>query len=62
MQSAAAPTTARPERDQPWRRRLVRTLLYGKSVDRSVKARGPHRARHRRFALCYAVIAGRLVM
>ena len=36
MPSPAAPTSAAPE---PWRRRLVRTLLYGKSVDRSVKSR-----------------------
>jgi cell division protein FtsI (penicillin-binding protein 3) len=59
MPSPAAPTSAAPE---PWRRRLVRTLLYGKSVDRSVKARARIGLAIIVFGVCYAVIAGRLVM
>ena len=44
-----------------WRQRLIRGLLYGRNVDRAVKARarvGPILA----FVAIYAVIAGRLVM
>ena len=32
-----APDTKRPA--EPWRQRLIRTLLYGRNVDRSAKAR-----------------------
>jgi cell division protein FtsI (penicillin-binding protein 3) len=59
MQSPALPALGVPE---PWRRRLVRNLLYGKSVDRSVKARARIGLAIAVFGLCYAVIAGRLVM
>jgi cell division protein FtsI (penicillin-binding protein 3) len=64
MQASAAPKTASQgsTTQEPWRRRLVRTLLYGKSVDRSVKARARIGLAIVAFALCYAVIAGRLVM
>jgi cell division protein FtsI (penicillin-binding protein 3) len=54
-------TTARGAHE-PWRRRLVRKLLYGTSVDRSVKARARIGLAIAVFGLCYAVIAGRLVM
>ncbi len=55
-----APDTARPA--EPWRQRLIRTLLYGKNVDRSAKARARVGLAIVAFALVYAVIAGRLVM
>ena len=35
--SATSPTSARP--DEPWRQRLIRSLLYGRNVDRAAKAR-----------------------
>jgi cell division protein FtsI (penicillin-binding protein 3) len=47
---------------EPWRRRLVRTLLYGRNVDRVVKARARVGLAILLFALIYTVIAGRLVM
>ncbi len=55
-----APDTARPA--EPWRQRLIRTLLYGQNVDRSAKARARVGLAIVAFALVYAVIAGRLVM
>jgi cell division protein FtsI (penicillin-binding protein 3) len=64
MPSPAAPASVPQERalQEPWRRRLVRTLLYGKSVDRAVKARARIGLAIIAFGVCYAVIAGRLVM
>jgi cell division protein FtsI (penicillin-binding protein 3) len=71
MQSPAAPQAARSPQGpmaqervspEPWQRRLVRTLLYGKSVDRAVKARARIGLAIVAFSLCYAIIAGRLVM
>jgi cell division protein FtsI (penicillin-binding protein 3) len=60
------PTPARePQREaprEPWRRRLVRTLLYGRNVDRAAKARARIGLAILVFALGYSVIAGRLVM
>jgi cell division protein FtsI (penicillin-binding protein 3) len=47
---------------EPWRRRLVRTLLYGHNVDRAAKARARIGLAILVFALGYAVIAARLVM
>ena len=47
---------------EPWRRRVVRTLLYGRNVDRGVKARARIGLAALVFALGYAVIAVRLVM
>jgi cell division protein FtsI (penicillin-binding protein 3) len=47
---------------EPWRRRLVRTLLYGHNVDRAAKARARIGLAILVFALGYAVIATRLVM
>ena len=59
MQMPATPARGAHE---PWRRCLVSKLLYGTSVDRSVKARARIGLAIAVFALCYAVIAGRLVM
>ena len=58
------PSPAMPARgtQEPWRRRLLRNLLYGTSVDRSVKARARIGLAIVVFGVCYAVIAGRLVM
>ena len=47
---------------EPWRQRLIRTLLYGSNVDRSAKARVRVGLAIIAFAAVYAVIAGRLVM
>ena len=47
---------------EPWRRRLVRVLLYGKNVDRTAKARARVGLAILAFALVYTVIAGRLVL
>ncbi len=47
---------------EPWRQRLIRTLLYGRNVDRSAKARARVGLAIIAFSLIYAVIAGRLVM
>jgi cell division protein FtsI (penicillin-binding protein 3) len=46
---------------EPWRRRMIRTLLYGRA-DRSAKARARVGFAILVFAAVYAVIAGRLVM
>ena len=45
---------AAPARD-PWRRRLVASLLYGRNVDRAAKTRG-------RIALAMFIFALNLVM
>ncbi|TMJ29362.1 MAG: penicillin-binding protein 2 [Alphaproteobacteria bacterium] len=52
-------SSAAPE---PWRRRLVRQLLYGRGVDRAVKTRARIGLTILVFALGYSVIAARLVM
>jgi cell division protein FtsI (penicillin-binding protein 3) len=64
MPSPAAPARENPERhsQEHWRRRLVRNLLYGATVDRAAKARARIGLAIVVFALCYAIIAGRLVM
>src|SRR5580698_11084639 len=46
----------------PWRRRLIRRLLYGNDIDRSAKARARIGLAILAFAAVYAVIATRLVM
>src|SRR5688500_2899337 len=53
--SKAAPT-------EPWRRRLIRTLLYGKNVDRNVKARARVGFAIVAFVAVYGIIAGKLVL
>jgi cell division protein FtsI (penicillin-binding protein 3) len=47
---------------EPWRQRLIRSLLYGRNVDRSAKARARVGFAMLAFAVIYAVIGGRLVM
>src|SRR5438105_2833694 len=47
---------------EPWRHRLIRSLLYGRNVDRNAKARARVGFAVLAFALVYAVLAGRLVM
>src|SRR4051795_11791319 len=55
---AAAAPAAPPE---PWRRRVLRALLYGKA-DRHTKARGRIGLAMIAFTAIYAVIAGRLIV
>jgi cell division protein FtsI (penicillin-binding protein 3) len=56
----AAKEVAKPR--EPWRQRLIRSLLYGRNVDRAVKARARVGLAIVAFAAIYAVIGGRLVM
>ena len=56
------PAEAPPGSAEPWRRRLLRTLLYGRNVDRSAKARARIGLAMLAFAAVYSVIAARLVM
>jgi cell division protein FtsI (penicillin-binding protein 3) len=58
--SGSAPRSVRPL--EPWRQRLIRSLLYGRNVDRSAKARARVGFAMLAFAAIYAVIGGRLVM
>ncbi len=50
------------KRAEPWRQRLIRSLLYGRNVDRAAKARARVGFVILAFAAIYAVIGGRLVM
>lgn len=47
---------------EPWRQRLIRSLLYGRNVDRAAKARARVGLAMIAFAAVYGVIAVRLVM
>src|SRR5438552_18300634 len=47
---------------EPWRQRLIRSLRYGRNVDRAAKARARVGLAILLFAAVYAVLAGRLVM
>src|SRR5665213_4464291 len=47
---------------EPWRQRLIRSLLYGRNVDRAAKARARVGFSILAFAAIYAVIGGRLMM
>jgi cell division protein FtsI (penicillin-binding protein 3) len=58
--NGSAPRSVRPL--EPWRQRLIRSLLYGRNVDRSAKARARVGFAMLAFAAVYAVIGGRLVM
>jgi cell division protein FtsI (penicillin-binding protein 3) len=49
-------------KQEPWRQRLVRTLLYGRNVDRTAKARARVGLVMIAFAAVYVVVGGRLVM
>src|SRR5215813_13255668 len=53
-------TPAKPA--EPWRQRLIRSLLYGRNVDRAAKARARVGFAILAFAAVYAVIGGRLAM
>ena len=59
-QSADASPAVKPA--EHWRRRLIRTLLYGENVNRHAKARARVGLAILAFAAVYAVIAVRLVM
>lgn len=52
----------RIKKAEPWRQRLIRSLLYGRNVDRAAKARARVGFAMLAFAAIYAVIGGRLVM
>lgn len=60
MSAAPAKPTGRPA--EPWRQRLIRSLLYGRNVDRAAKARARVGLAMLAFATIYALIGGRLVM
>src|ERR1700761_3948977 len=49
-------------KQEPWRQRLVRSLLYGRNVDRTAKARARVGFAILAFAAIYAVIGGRLII
>lgn len=53
---------AKTKSAEPWRQRLIRSLLYGRNVDRTAKARARVGFAILAFAAIYAVLAGRLVM
>jgi cell division protein FtsI (penicillin-binding protein 3) len=55
-----APVAVRPI--EPWHQRFIRSLLYGRNVDRAAKARARVGFAMLAFAVVYAVIGGRLVM
>jgi cell division protein FtsI (penicillin-binding protein 3) len=51
-----------PPPAEPWRRRIMRSLLYGRNVDRAAKAKARIGLAILIFTLGYAVITARLVM
>ena len=53
---------ARTKPVEPWRQRVIRSLLYGRNVDRAAKARVRVGLVIIVFGLIYTVIAARLVM
>src|ERR1700745_1226891 len=55
-------TVVKPKPKEPWRQRLIRSLLYGRNVDRAAKARARVGFTMLAFAAIYAVIGGRLGM
>src|SRR6201996_6700509 len=55
-------TVVKANKPEPWRRRLIRSLLYGRNVDRAAKARARVGLAILAFATIYAIIGGRLVM
>src|SRR5690242_12519634 len=60
--SRAAPNKTKGGAKEPWGQRLIRSLLYGRNVDRTAKARARVGFAMLAFAAVYAVIGGRLVM
>jgi cell division protein FtsI (penicillin-binding protein 3) len=59
MTDQATQVTRLPE---PWRQRLVRSLLYGRNVDRAAKARARVGLAILAFSAVFAIIAARLLM
>src|SRR6201985_3998065 len=57
-----APKSAEARSTEPWRQRLIRSLLYGRNVDRTAKARARVGFAILAFAAIYAVIGGRLII
>ena len=62
MTDQAIPDTRMKRPAEPWRQRLIRSLLYGRNVDRAAKARARVGLVMVAFLVIYAVIAARLVM
>jgi cell division protein FtsI (penicillin-binding protein 3) len=62
MQAAHPAPPAAELPAEPWRRRLVHRLLYGRGVDRAAKAKARVGLAIAGFALVYAIIAVRLVL
>ena len=60
MTALAEPASLKPA--QPWRVRLVRSMLYGSGINRATKARARVGLAILAFAALYAIIAARLVM
>ena len=61
--TAQAPANKSNERPpEPWRQRLIRTLLYGKNTDRAAKARARVGLAMLAFGAVYGIIAVRLVV
>ena len=56
----SVPAKVKPS--EPWRQRLIRSLLYGRNVDRSAKARARVGFAIIAFAAIYGIIGGRLIM
>src|ERR1700710_201073 len=52
----------KPQPKEPFRQRLIRSLLYGRNVDRAAKARARVGFAIVAFLAIYGIIAGRLVM
>lgn len=55
-------SAASPTKKEPWHQRLIRSLLYGRNVDRAAKARARVGFAILAFAAIYSVIGGRLAM
>src|SRR5438045_8632227 len=60
--SGTPPAKPTEKPTEPWRQRLIRSLLYGRNVDRAAKARARVGLAILAFAGVYALIGGRLVM
>ncbi|MGY4467823.1 hypothetical protein ACVWWK_003532 [Bradyrhizobium sp. LB9.1b] len=60
--SAVTPVKPAAKPTEPWRQRLIRSLLYGRNVDRAAKARARVGLAMLAFVAVYALIGGRLVM
>src|SRR5215471_1241229 len=60
--SGVASGKAKSGAREAWGQRLIRSLLYGRNVDRTAKARARVGFAMLAFAAVYAVIGGRLVM